>query len=136
MPPANAAATGGGTALGGALACALVAPLLVERLGARLSGVAARLAGLPGTLAVLNVRARAHRTGALVIPVVLVAAIALANVYQLTTQSNALRSAFLGQLHDGADGAARRGLDRSSPSTLRTRSTPGRCSAPTRPRSP
>ncbi len=103
MPPANASATGGGTALLGALACALVAPLLVERLGAKLSGVAARLAGLPGTLAVLNLRSRAQRTGALVIPVLLVAAIALANVYQLTTQSNAMRSAFTGQVHDGAD---------------------------------
>ena len=58
-------------------------------------------------MAVLNVRARAHRTGALVIPVMLVAAIALANVYQLTTQSDAMRSAFGGQFEDGA--AATRG---------------------------
>ena len=114
MPPANAAATGGGTALGGALACALLAPLLVERLGARLSGVAARLAGLPGTLAILNLRARANRTGALVIPVVLVAAIALANVYQLTTQSNAMRSAFLGPAARRRGRPARRGLDRAA----------------------
>ena len=102
MPPANASATGGGTALAGALACALVAPLLVDGITKRLSGLAARLAGVPGALAVLDLRARAHRTGALVIPVVLVASVALANVYQLTTQSDAMRSAFGGQLEDGA----------------------------------
>jgi putative ABC transport system permease protein len=88
MSPTNAAATGGGTALGGALACALVAPRLIERLAGRL-----RLTSVPGQLAVLNVRARAHRNAALVVPVILVASIALANVYQQTTQSHAVHSA-------------------------------------------
>ena len=41
----------------------------------------------------LNVRARAHRNAALVIPVILVASIALANVYQQTTKSDAVAHA-------------------------------------------
>jgi putative ABC transport system permease protein len=98
MSPTNAAATGGGVALAGALGCALIAPLLTERLAGRLKGVTERLAGLPGELAVANVRARSHRTAALVTPVILVAAIALANVYQQTTQANAARAAYLGDL--------------------------------------
>jgi putative ABC transport system permease protein len=102
MSPANASATGGGTALAGAIACALVAPRLTERLAGRLSGVTARLAGLPGELAVANVRTRAHRTAALVTPVILVASIALANVYQTTTAANAMRSAYLGDLRADA----------------------------------
>jgi putative ABC transport system permease protein len=87
MPPANATATGGGVALAGALACALVAPLLVDRGAARL---AAR--GVAGELALINVRARARRSAALLSPVILVAAIALGNVYGVTTQANALRA--------------------------------------------
>ncbi len=102
MPPANAAATGGGTALGGAIACALVAPKLTERLAQALSGLTARLAGVPGELAILNVRARAHRTAALVIPVIVVVSIALANIYQQTTQANAMRSAYVGSLRADA----------------------------------
>jgi putative ABC transport system permease protein len=98
MSPTNAAATGGGIALAGALACALVAPLLTERLAGRMQGITSRLAGIPGELAVANVRARAHRTAALVTPVILVAALALANVYQQTTQANAARAAYLGDL--------------------------------------
>ena len=104
MPPANAAATGGGTALGGAIACALVAPKLTERLAQALSGLTARLAGVPGELAILNVRARAHRTAALVIPVIVVVSIALANIYQQTTQANAMRSAYVGSLRAGEQG--------------------------------
>ena len=72
MSPENAAATGGGTALAGALACALLAPRLIERLTSKVTP-----AGVPAQLAVLNVRARAHRNAALVIPVILVASIAL-----------------------------------------------------------
>ena len=98
MSPANAAATGGGTALAGALACALVAPRLIERLAGRL-----RLTTFEGQLAVLNVRARAHRNAALLTPVILVASIALANVYQQTTQTNAVTSA---RDHDVTQGEA------------------------------
>ena len=72
----------------GALACALVAPRLIERLAAQL-----RFTAFPGQLAVLNVRARAHRNAALVTPVILVASIALANVYQQTTQADAVEHA-------------------------------------------
>ena len=67
-----------------------------------------------------------HR--ALVIPVLLVAAIALANVYQLTTQSNAMRSAFSGSCTTARTACAAR-AGSSSPSIRRTRSTRGRCSA-------
>ena len=102
MPPENAAAVGGGTALAGAIACALLAPLITEYLGARLRGITERLGGLPGELAVTNVRARPVRTGALVTPVVLVAAIALANVYQQTTQADAMRDAYLENLRADA----------------------------------
>jgi putative ABC transport system permease protein len=84
MSPENAAATGGGTALAGALACALVAPRLTQRLAAKLSPD-----DPADRLAVLNVRARAHRNAALVIPVILVASVTLANVYQQTTQQHA-----------------------------------------------
>jgi putative ABC transport system permease protein len=86
MPPANAAATGGGVALAGALACALLGPLLVDRGAARLTP-----RGVAGELALTNVRARARRSATLLTPVVLVAAIALGNVYQVSTQANALR---------------------------------------------
>jgi putative ABC transport system permease protein len=98
MSPTNAAATGGGTALAGALACALVAPRLIERLAGRL-----RPTAFTDQLAVLNVRARSHRNAALVIPVLLVASIALANVYQQTTQTNAVHAA---RTHDVEPGAA------------------------------
>jgi putative ABC transport system permease protein len=99
MPPANAAAVGGSVALAVAIACALVAPRLSDRLAARLLDVAARFAGVPGELAVFNVRRRAHRTASLVIPVILVVSIALANVYQQTTQAHGMRSAYLDSLH-------------------------------------
>ena len=98
MSPENAAATGGGTALAGALACALVAPRLIERLAAQV-----RFTAFPDQLAVLNVRARAHRNAALVIPVILVASVALANVYQQTTQADALEHA---RAQDVAGGAS------------------------------
>jgi putative ABC transport system permease protein len=97
MSPENASATGGGTALAGALACALVAPRLIERLTAKLHP-----AGVPEQLAVLNVRARSHRNAALVIPVILVASISLANVYQQTTATNAVEH---GRTRDVAKGA-------------------------------
>ena len=103
MPPANASATGGGTALRAPWP-ARWSPRCWSSASARSSRASRRGSpACPGTLAVLNLRSRAQRTGALVIPVLLVAAIALANVYQLTTQSNAMRSAFTGQVHDGAD---------------------------------
>ncbi|WP_028063466.1 FtsX-like permease family protein [Solirubrobacter soli] len=98
MSPENAAATGGGTALGGALAAALVAPRLIERLAAKV-----RPKHAPGQLAVLNVRARAHRNAALVIPVILVASIALANIYQQTTQQNAVEHARAKDVPKGAE---------------------------------
>ena len=125
MSPENAAATGGGTALAGALACALVAPRLIERLAAKV-----RFTAFPDQLAVLNVRARAHRNAALVIPVILVASVALANVYQQTTQADAVEHA------RGQDVAAARARSRapagsSTPSTARIASTRGRCSPPT-----
>jgi putative ABC transport system permease protein len=88
MSPENASATGGGTALAGALAAALLAPRLIERFAARLKPTV-----FADQLAVLNVRARAHRNAALVTPVLLVASIALANVYQQTTQANAIEHA-------------------------------------------
>jgi putative ABC transport system permease protein len=109
MPPQNAAAVGGSTALGGALACALVAPLLTERLAGRLSGLAARLGGVPGELAVANLRARAQRSAVLVIPALLVASVALANVYQQTTQADAMRDAYASNLRAGAPAVASKG---------------------------
>ena len=126
MSPENAAATGGGTALAGALACALVAPRLIERL----AGEAAPH-GVPGQLAVLNVRARAHRNAALVIPVILVASIALANVYQQTTQADAVAHARGQDVADGRRARSRAPAGSSTPSTARTASTRGRCSPPT-----
>jgi putative ABC transport system permease protein len=98
MSPENAAATGGGTALAGALACALLAPRLIERLAAKL-----RPAGPAAQLAVLNVRARAHRNATLVIPVILVASVALANAYQQTTQQHAVEQ---GRTKDVPSGAS------------------------------
>lgn len=103
MSPENAAATGGGTALAGALAFAFVAPALTDRLAGRLAPLAHRLAGFEGELAVANVRSRAGRTAALVIPVILVASVALANVYQQTTQAGAVRAALEDDLRPGAE---------------------------------
>jgi putative ABC transport system permease protein len=97
MSPENAAAIGGGTALGGALAAALVAPRLIERFTANVQP-----ADISAQLAVLNVRARAHRNAALVIPVILVASIALANVYQQTTQADAVAHARTQDVPKGA----------------------------------
>lgn len=94
-PPENAAAIGGSVALAGAIGCAFVAPRLTERLAGKLAPLAARFAGVPGDLAAQNVRARAHRTASLVIPVLLVVSIALANVYQVTTQAHAMKGAYL-----------------------------------------
>jgi putative ABC transport system permease protein len=101
-PPENAAAIGGSVALAGAIGCAMIAPRLTELLAERLSGVAHRFAGVPGELAVLNVRARAHRTASLVVPVLLVVSVALANVYQTTTQAHGMRSAYLDSLRADA----------------------------------
>jgi putative ABC transport system permease protein len=61
-----------------------------------------RLTAFPAQLAVLNVRARAHRSAALVIPVILVASIALANIYQQTTAANAVERARIKDVADGA----------------------------------
>src|SRR5262249_11812604 len=97
MSPENASATGGGIALVGALAAALLAPRLIERLASRLHPLL-----FADELAVLNVRARAHRNAALVIPVLLVAAIALANIYQQTTTAHAVESARTKDVAKGA----------------------------------
>jgi putative ABC transport system permease protein len=109
MPAENAAATGGGTALAGAIVCALVAPVLAERFADRLAPTASRLWGLPGALAAANLRARAGRTGALLTPVILVVSIALANLYQQTTQSDAMRAAYTEGLRADAVVTARDG---------------------------
>jgi putative ABC transport system permease protein len=87
----NAAAIGGGTALAAAIACAFVAPVLAERVVDRLAPAAQRLFGLPGALAAVNLRARAAQTGALLVPILLVVSVALANLYQETTQANGMR---------------------------------------------
>ena len=103
MPPANASATGGGTALRVPWP-ARWSPRCWSSASARSSRASRR--GSPACRArwPCSTCARARSApAALVIPVLLVAAIALANVYQLTTQSNAMRSAFTGQVHDGAD---------------------------------
>jgi putative ABC transport system permease protein len=102
MPAQNAAATGGGTAVAGAIACAFIAPLLAERFADRFGPIAQRIYGVPGALAAANVRVRAHRTGALLTPVILVVSIALANVYQQTTQGHAMRQAYVDGLRADA----------------------------------
>jgi putative ABC transport system permease protein len=125
MPAGNAAAVGGGTALAGVIACALLAPVLAERVADRLAPTARRLGGLPGGLAVANLRARAGRTGALLIPVILVVSIALANAYQQTTQGDAIVAAYTDGVRADAVVTARdgRALPRSAVAAARTAGT-------------
>ena len=74
-------------------ACALVAPRLTERLAARLRALAQRFAGVPGELAVAQrPRPRPPHRGARD-PRDPRRSIALANVYQQTTQADAMRRA-------------------------------------------
>ena len=110
MTPENAVAIGGGTALAGALAVAFAAPLVTVRLTEWLGH---RVTGLPGELAVSNVQARSHRSAALVTPVVLVAAIALANVYQQTTQAHAMRDSAVAGATVTSHGWIEHPIDRS-----------------------
>ena len=78
------------------------APLLAERFADRFGPIAKRIYGVPGALAAVNVRGRAGRTGALLTPVILVVSIALANIYQQTTQGDAMGEAYVGGLRADA----------------------------------
>jgi putative ABC transport system permease protein len=85
MGPEAATATGGPAVLTGAIAVALVAPELLARVIAVLMLRLGRTARPSTTLALLNVRGRAVSYAAVLTPLTLATAIALGNVYSMTT---------------------------------------------------
>ncbi|MFL6073543.1 MAG: ABC transporter permease [Mycobacteriales bacterium] len=94
-----ASAVGGPAVLTGSIAVALVAPEVLHRLAGWFAEPVRRLGGRQlGTLAVLNVQARAVQLGAVLTPLVLGVSIALGNVYSQTTYEHAARSGYLDQL--------------------------------------
>lgn len=100
MSPTNASALGGPGVLTGSVAVALIGPELVRRLGARYTRLrrARRHSDATGSLAAVNLRARAVQYGAVLTPITIATAICLGNVYSQTTQEQAAQSAYLGRL--------------------------------------
>ncbi|GAA4529111.1 ABC transporter permease [Amycolatopsis samaneae] len=95
MSPADSSALGGPAVLTGAIAVALVGPLVVRRVANRY-GRAQRTA--TGRLATVNLRVRAVQYGAVLTPITIATSIALGNIYAQTTQDDAARAAYLDRL--------------------------------------
>jgi putative ABC transport system permease protein len=97
MGPESAAATGGPAVLTGAVAVALIAPELLAWVVTRLS---LRLRGRTGpstALALVNTRGRAVAYAAVLTPLTLAGAIALGNVYSMTTVAAAATRGYTDQ---------------------------------------
>jgi len=93
-----ASATAGPTALVWAIGLALLAPGITRFLVSVLQGPLRLITGVPGYLATLNARARVIRLAAAVTPIMLATGIALANLYQQTTQGAALQQIYTANL--------------------------------------
>jgi putative ABC transport system permease protein len=116
MTPENASAIGGPATLAGAIAIALVGP----RVMTRVAEYADRRAP---ALAVLNLHARAASFAAVLVPIVLASAIALANIYSQTTEDRAARDARVAPLAADAVVTSRDGI--APALAARVRATPG-----------
>ncbi|AZM47354.1 ABC transporter permease [Streptomyces sp. WAC 06738] len=89
-----AASTAGPTVLCAAIALALLGPGLTKLCTVLISGPVKAVTGAGGELAVLTARARAVRMAGVVTPVMLAVAMATANLYLQTTQTDASREAY------------------------------------------
>lgn len=94
MSPTNAAAIGGPAVLTGAIAVAVLGPLVIRRaLSGRVADLVERR-GVSGALAVVNLRVRAVQFSAILVPIMLATGIALGNIYSQTTQQKAAVDAY------------------------------------------
>ncbi|WP_407559931.1 ABC transporter permease [Streptomyces sp. 184] len=89
-----AASTAGPTVLCAAIALALLGPGLTKLCTVLISGPVRAVTGASGELAVVTARARAVRMAGVVTPVMLAVAMATANLYLQTTQTDASREAY------------------------------------------
>ncbi|MGC7098312.1 ABC transporter permease [Amycolatopsis lurida] len=102
MPADTASAIGGPAVLTGAIAVALLGPEVMAFVADRGGPFIRRIAGPDATLAVLNTRARAVAFAAALTPITLACAVALGNVYSMTTVQSAQVSSYAGQLRADA----------------------------------
>jgi putative ABC transport system permease protein len=124
MGPEAATAIGGSAVLTGAIAVALVAPPVLNRLAGWLAVPIGWLGGRFGVLAAANVRARAAQLAAVLVPLTLSVSIALGNVYSETTYEHAARAGYVDQFV--ADAVVTSSAGGITPDLLRqVRSTPG-----------
>jgi putative ABC transport system permease protein len=118
-----ASATAGPTSLVWAIGLALLAPGITRFMVRVLQGPVRLITGVAGYLATLNARARVIRLAAAVTPIMLATGIALANLYQQTTQGAALQQIYTANLR--ADVVLDSSLGLPSGLTDKVRSTPG-----------
>ncbi|WP_225793079.1 FtsX-like permease family protein [Streptomyces aculeolatus] len=97
-----AASTAGPTVLCTAIGLALLGPGLTKLCTVLISGPVRAVTGAGGELAVLTARARAVRMAGVVTPVMLAVAMATANLYLQTTQTDASREAYAQNLRADA----------------------------------
>ncbi|MFI9580682.1 FtsX-like permease family protein [Streptomyces sp. NPDC052236] len=97
-----AASTAGPTVICAAIGLALIAPGLTKVCAALLHRPVSALTGMAGDLAMVNSRARTVQVAASVSPVMLAVAVATANMYLLTTQSDLTERAFTENLRADA----------------------------------
>ncbi|WP_326797119.1 FtsX-like permease family protein [Streptomyces sp. NBC_01808] len=97
-----AASTAGPTVLCTAIALALLGPGLTKLCTVLISGPVKAVTGAGGELAVVTARARAVRMAGVVTPVMLAVAMATANLYLQTTQTDASREAYAQNLRADA----------------------------------
>lgn len=124
MPADTAAAIGGPAVLTGAIAVALIGPEIMAFVADRYGPFIRRIAGKEATLAVINTRARAVAFAAALTPITLAGAVALGNVYSMTTAQSAQVSSYADQLQaDAVVSAISGGI--SADEVAQIRSTPG-----------
>ena len=123
LPTSVASATSGPTVLTGSIAVALVGPELMVWVTTRFGPLLRRVGGRNATLAVINSRTRAVAFAAVLTPVTLATAVALGNVYSVTTQQHAMVSAYADQVQ--ADAVVDSGTGVSPELVQAIRQTPG-----------
>jgi putative ABC transport system permease protein len=124
MPADTAAAIGGPAVLTGAIAVALLGPEIMAFVADRYGPFIRRIGGQEATLAVINTRARAVAFAAALTPITLAGAVALGNVYSMTTAQSAQVASYAGQLQaDAVVNTTAGGI--SADEFAQIRSTPG-----------
>ncbi len=98
MPADVASAIGGPAVLTGAIAVALIGPEILTFVADRFGPHIRRVGGRDAALAVINSRVRAVAFAAALTPITLATAVALGNVYSVTTAQNAQVAAYVDQL--------------------------------------